>query len=588
MIFPSGARRSVATAVVAMLMAVGCTSSSGGPSEAEEAHPLDGAVDGFFAAWADGDYEAMNSFFTGDSYLGAHLLRNQARGVLVDGAIEQFEPGYNLTPSDSVEDADREVGIPYFVEFRSAATSKPIRLQGEMTWELDDFEEEWELQWHRSLMFPSVDGAARLEIATEWLGRGSILDRDGRKLAVGDVEDRRYPWGSVAGSVVGHIGPASKEQAAELAVEPGALVGGSGLEEGLQETLAGRPSTELQVLDKKGRVLETLGRRKGKGGKNVKTTLDVEIQRAAENAYGSTTGGAVVMEPKTGDLLAIVSSSPFDPNGYVGADVSPFNRALEGRYPPGSSMKVVTAAAALDTGEVTPQTQLSGPAEYQGVRNFESGEFGTLSFASAVQFSVNTAFAQVALRLGSDKLVRYADAFGFNRVPDMPLAAAEPSFPDPVGAGDLMWASIGQAQVLATPLQMATVAATIANDGKRMEPRITQLEKPTGEQVVEKKTARTLTELMINVVVGGTGQGARLSGIDVAGKTGTAEVDVGGERKNHAWFICFAPAHDPDVAIAVVSEYGGVGGEVAAPLARQILANTMLIIQSDEFREGNG
>ena len=145
--------------------------------------------------------------------------------------------------------------------------------------------------------------------------------------------------------------------------------------------------------------------------------------------------------------------------------------------------------------------------------------------------------------------------------------------------------AIGQGQVLATPLQMASVAATIANDGERMEPRITQLEEPAGEQVVDKKTANTLTELMINVVVGGTGQGARLSGIDVAGKTGTAEVDVDGERKNHAWFICFAPAHDPELAIAVVSEYGGVGGEVAAPLARQILASTILIVQSDNFRK---
>jgi peptidoglycan glycosyltransferase len=110
------------------------------------------------------------------------------------------------------------------------------------------------------------------------------------------------------------------------------------------------------------------------------------------------------------------------------------------------------------------------------------------------------------------------------------------------------------------------------------------LEDPVGERVVTRKTASTMTELMINVVVGGTGQAARLSGIDVAGKTGTAEVDVNGERKNHAWFICFAPAGDPSVAVAVVSEYGGVGGQVAAPLARQILSNTMLIIQSDEFR----
>lgn len=588
MITSAGALRSVTAALVVFLVAAGCTETRGSDPADPATHPLDAAAETFVEEWSDRDHEAMNSFFTGDTHLGAHQLRAQIDEALAAGAIEDFEATLGSAPSEGLAAGADEAEVPYSVEFTSSATDEPVSIDGTMRWELDPREDEWELAWRPSLLFPVSERAARLEIATEWLKRGAILDRDGRKLAVGGVENRRYPWGSVAGSVIGHIGTATKDQARALDVEEGALIGGSGLEAGLQEVLAGRPTTTLRVVDEKGKVVEVLGRRRGKAGTNVKTTLDMEIQRASENAYGNTTGGAVVMEPETGDLLAIVSSSPFDPGGYVGVNVSPFNRAIEGRYPPGSAMKVVTAAAALDTGTVTPQTQLSGPAEYQGVRNFESGEFGSLSFASAVQFSVNTAFAQVALKLGSKRLMRYAELFGFNRVPEMPLAAAEPSFPAPVGAGDLMWASIGQAQVLATPLQMATVAATIANDGERMEPRITDLEEPVGERVVSKKTANTLTELMVDVVVGGTGQAARLSGIDVAGKTGTAEVDVGGERKNHAWFICFAPAGEPSLAVAVVSEYGGIGGQVAAPLARQILSNTMLIVQSDEFRDENG
>ena len=579
-------------AACACALMIACTSPAAEEDQEAGDHPLDVAVEGFFEAWSDRDYQTMSSFFTGDTRLGAHALEAEIKGVLQDGAIEEFEADYEDAPSEVAEPTNGIWPFPYSVEFTSGAATGSVDLEGTMEWELDDFEDEWELAWEPSLMFPT-DGrgtngdAARLNVETTWLKRGAILDRDGRKLAVGSVENRRYPAGSLAGSVIGHIGTADNNQAEALDVVEGDLVGGSGLEEGLQVQLAGRPNMTLQVLDKKGKVIETLGRRKGERGSNVKTTIDLEIQRAAQNAYGGTTGGAVVMHPETGDLLAIVSSSPFDPNSYVGVDVSPFNRALEGLYPPGSSMKVVTAAAALETGTVTPKTQLNGPAEYQGVRNFESGEFGSLSFASAVQFSVNTAFAQVALDLGTEKLMRYAELFGFNRPADMPLVAAEPSFPRPVGAGDLMWASIGQAQVLATPLQMATVAATIANGGVRMEPRITKLEDPAGERVVSKKTAATMTELMVNVVVGGTGQGARLSGIDVAGKTGTAEVDVDGERKNHAWFICFAPADEPSVAVAVVSEYGGVGGQVAAPLARQILSSTMLIVQSDEFRSKN-
>jgi peptidoglycan glycosyltransferase len=237
---------------------------------------------------------------------------------------------------------------------------------------------------------------------------------------------------------------------------------------------------------------------------------------------------------------------------------------------------------------VTPDKQLTGPKEYRGVRNFESGEFGTIPFATALRYSVNTAFAQVALRLGAKRLHRYAELFGFNAEPSMALHAATPSFPKPLDEGDLMWGAIGQAQTLATPLQMATVAATVANDGVRMEPRIDRDVKPTGERAIKVKTAHTMQELMRSVVTGGTGVAANVTGLDVAGKTGTAEVDVGGVRKNHAWFICFAPAPDAKVAIAVVAEYGGVGGEVAAPLARNILTSVWPDLPSSDRGKGRG
>jgi len=253
----------------------------------------------------------------------------------------------------------------------------------------------------------------------------------------------------------------------------------------------------------------------------------------------------------------------------------PFNRALSGNYPPGSAMKVVTAGAALDTGVVEPSTMLTGPAEYQGVRNFESGTYASLDFATAVRNSVNTAFAQVALDLGAKRLIRYAELFGFNSEPAMPLDAAEPSFPFPEDSSDLMWGSIGQAQDLAAPLQMATVAATVANGGKRMEPRSSLGDPKEGTRVLKKSTANELAVLMESAVNSGTGTAARISGVRVAGKTGTAEVDVGGRRRNHAWFITFAPIDSPQVAIAVVSEYGGIGGQVAAPIAGNIYTGVL-------------
>jgi penicillin-binding protein A len=224
---------------------------------------------------------------------------------------------------------------------------------------------------------------------------------------------------------------------------------------------------------------------------------------------------------------------------------------------------------------VTPSSTVTGPQEYKGVRNFESGVYNSIPFSSAVRYSVNTAFAQVAEDLGAKRMTRYAEAFGFNRTPDMPLEIAQSSFPQPEGLGDLMWASIGQAQVLSTPLQMATVAATIANRGKRMESRVEKDARPVGERAVSRRTAAQVAALMEDVVVGGTGIAARISGLRVAGKTGTAEVDVNGKRKEHAWFIAFAPVEEPVVAIAVVAELGGVGGRVAAPLARQILISVL-------------
>ena len=505
----------------------------------------------------------------------------------------------------------------------------------------DAGEERWTIEWDRSDMWPGIEGARSFEVTYKWLKRGSILDRTGRPLAEGHAERRRYPQGTLAGTTVGHIEPfqqdnpkgerpddqdrdqsepdgkvgdedtagdgemttsspspeesdaedskgeeaqARDDDDDELTDEPvvattGDLVGASGLELGLQDKLAGRPSSKLSVVGRKGKPLEVVGRRSGKPGRDVRTTLDIDVQRAAENAYGGTTGGAIVMDPASGDLLAVVASSPFGPQNYVGVPgIEPFNRALSGLYPPGSSLKVMTGAAALQEGVVKEGTQLNGPSEYKGVRNFESGAFGTLDFATAVKFSVNTAFAQIAEDLGPRRLMRYSDSFGFNRPPEMPLGAATSSFPFPEDEGDVMWSSIGQAQVLATPLQMATVAATIANKGKRMEPRILMSDARTGDRVVSRNVAATMTRLMENVVNGGTGTGANLGGVQVAGKTGTAEVDVDGKRKNHAWFISFAPSQTPKVAVAVVSELGGIGGQVAAPLAGRILSAVLPVV----------
>jgi cell division protein FtsI/penicillin-binding protein 2 len=495
------------------------------------------------------------------------------------GAIES----YDVVLTEEIDDTDAEqVDAPYTITYRSKASRRPVRFEGVLPLFRDPENDVWQLGWDETFLFPGSPNAAGFKITSEWPARAHILDRKGRKVAVGTGSSRSYPFGSRGGSTVGHIAPATKKDLVELpsGYEIGDLIGASGLEEGLQERLAGEPSSKLFVVDEGGKKLELVGRTKGGRADPIKISLDMRVQVAAENAYGDTTGGAVVIEPKTGYLLAIVGSGPFDPNNYVGAEgIEPFNRAISGLYPPGSSMKVVTAAAAIDAGVVKPSTTVSGPENYGGVRNFESGVFGNIPFSTAMQNSVNTAFAQVAEDLGPQKMFKYANAFGFNRESKMPLGVAKSSFPRPEDLSDLMWGSIGQAQVVATPLQMANVAATIANGGKYIEPRIVVGDPLEKEQAVSTRTAKTVNELMRLVVQGGTGTAANLgSAVPVAGKTGTAEVGAVGDIKNHAWFICFAPADKPEIAVAVVSEFGGTGGSVAAPIARQVLQAVLPLV----------
>ena len=560
-----------------MLCLIAATACS--PSDTEDVAPEQRAADAFFNDWRRGDSVGMSEALdpTSGTAWTSIDIDDRMDEILADGQVTEFDVRRSGPPDKSGSGAL----VPYEISYTSEAASEPVVLQGQLELATDD-EDRWAVVWDDSSFFPGVARGVTFEISSKPLRRGAVVDRKGRRLAVGPDHSRRYPAHSVAGSVVGHLEPATRKALRALGpgYQVGDLVGGSGIEEAFQAELAGTPATTLAVVDGRGRIQERVGRRAGTPGKSVRTTLDLAVQRAAESAYGGTTGGAVVMDPQTGDLLAIVSSSPFDPSNYVGvAGIEPFNRALSGSYPPGSSMKVVTAAAALDTKVVKPSTRLAGPANYQGVRNFEGGDFGTIDFATAVQKSVNTAFAQVALDLGAERMTEYAERFGFNQDPKMPLPAATSSFPRPEDDSDLMWGSIGQAQVLATPMHMATVAATIANRGTRMEPRISFAQEPTGVRAVKRASARQLTELMRRVVTGGTGTAANIAGADVAGKTGTAEVTVDGEIMNHGWFICFAPASHPKVAVAVVSELGGVGGQVAAPLARGILQGVLPLVK---------
>ena len=435
--------------------------------------------------------------------------------------------------------------------------------------------------------------------------RGLILAADGRTPLAANrrrqLEDgrvwwlRRYPERSLTAHAVGY-----------------STIGQSrtGLELSMNDFLTGSNANLSTVID------SALDKVRGipRVGNDVVTTLDLEAQRAAARGLAGNCGAAVALEPSTGRVLALASSPSFDPNlvetdfDSIEAITAPckpaaplLDRATAGRFVPGSTFKIVTAAAALDTGVYTPESQFDDPGFCtlfgQQVFNFSDqgrpSGFGRVTLSQAVQNSINSVFCNIGKELGAETVLDYAKRFGFYQRPPIDLPSEEvlisglyrngrlydPQSPSEVDPGRL---AFGQERLVVTPLQMALVAAGVANAGVVMEPKLVErIVAPDGDVIqrfepeewstaVSPATAADLTEMMVLAVQSGTGVAAQIPGISVAGKTGTAETGVQG--RNNTWFIAFAPADQPEVAVAVaLSDQAGTGGATAAPIARAII-----------------
>jgi peptidoglycan glycosyltransferase len=349
---------------------------------------------------------------------------------------------------------------------------------------------------------------------------------------------------------------------------------------------------------------------KERRGGSVVTTINPAVQKAAAEALGDRKGAVVAIDPKTGAILAMVTSPSYDPNTLATHDETAatnaygllsnnpdqplLNRAAQQTYPPGSTFKLITAAAALANG-TKPDDRVSAPDELQlplstvKLPNFggeRCGDGQTDTLIHALTISCNTAFAQLGINLGADALRRQAEAFGLNAtIPDFPLQQARSVFPSDLDAAQTAQSAIGQFDVRVTPLQMAEVVAAIGNGGTLMKPYlVSELRSPDLKTIsktdpkklgepVSGEVAAELTTMMESVVSSGTGRRARIDGVTVAGKTGTAE--HGDSAPPHAWFVGFAPADAPKIAVAVIVEDGGgelgTGGAVAAPVAKQVM-----------------
>lgn len=324
-------------------------------------------------------------------------------------------------------------------------------------------------------------------------------------------------------------------------------------------------------------------------GNNVILTIDIKLQKFISNAMGKKKGSVVLMNPQTGEILALVSQPSFDPSEITEEleEESLFNKAAYGQYPPGSIMKVVTAAAALESMEGINDYVIDckGSTEIDGVVVNCYGEeaHGEVNLSRAMEVSCNAYFAQISLDMDWKQLKKTGEAFGFNKdflFSDIKTTKSRLPITRQTDAEELAWSGIGQGRVLVTPLHMAMIASTIANGGTMPEPRLIYgIETRTGRirlqnsndltSPISPETAQAISNMMVDVVENGTGHRAQSTGMLTAGKTGTAE--VGSEKQPHAWFIGFAPAEKPTLAIAVILENAGTGGRNAAPLAGKIL-----------------
>lgn len=380
-----------------------------------------------------------------------------------------------------------------------------------------------------------------------------------------DTTLRGGPTPEFAAHVLGRFGEITAERLEDLGppYEIGDQVGLSGLEARFEEQLAGTPSSTIDVVDADGEVVEELEVFEGRDPEPVKTTIDPAVQAAVEAALGDTTAPTAIVVVDSTSQVRAVASRP----------LNEFNRAVGGEYPPGSTFKIVTTSALL-AGGVTPDTPVDCTptidAGGRSFKNFEDSSLGTVPFGLAFAQSCNTAFISAASGVADDDLVAAAESFGFNTEYSIGLDTAGGSFPTPENATEHAAAVIGQGRVTASPLHMATVGGTVI-DGT-WEPPVLVPDMPIEDAPAPTRlgdgTSGTLIGLMRRVVTEGSGRAAAVPGVDIVGKTGTAEYGSGNPPPTHAWFVGIRA----DLSVAVLVEGGRAGGEVAAPVAGRVLA----------------
>ena len=437
--------------------------------------------------------------------------------------------------------------------------------------------------------------------------------------SVDPVPLRAYPLGQGAAHVLGRVGEITERQLESesyAGIEAGVTVGQAGVEAEHNRLLMGKDGLRRVVVNSRGVEVAEAERQPPVEGPSVSLTIDIKLQQAFEEAMAGRPGSAVAIDPRNGEILAMLSLPSYDPNEFA-KGIEPaawtelskdpltplMNRVIQGQYSPGSSFKIPMALAALQEGVITPQTKFNCP----GYLNIYNTTFrchkveghGSVDLRRAIALSCNVYFYNVGVRLGIERIARYARRVGFNAPTGVDLPAEVGGLmPDPDWKrkvskdkwypSETVSISIGQGGVLATPLQMARVAAVVANGGRLVQPHLIKAvagvpvpEPPPADLGFHPSVIEGVRQGMLAVVAEGTGRRAQLKDVTVAGKTGSAQVVTHArlelDKKAHAlqphgWFICFAPAEKPTIAMAVLVEHGTAGGQSAAPVAGQVLS----------------
>ena len=438
-----------------------------------------------------------------------------------------------------------------------------------------------------------------------------------RKLSLAGVDLqvqplRYYPDGELLASVLGHLGEIDKGQLKVLrgkGYRLGDRIGQDGLERVYDEYLRGEDGGWQIRVNNRGQRMEVMGYKEPLPGNDIVLTINRELQRVAWNSLEGRPGAIVALDPNNGEILSLVSSPAYNPNLFAGSLseeewlslkedlLHPLtNRAIQGQYAPGSIFKVITTIAALERGIASRDKKFSCsgafPFKDRVFRCWKEEGHGTLNLEEAIIHSCDVYFYQLGLETGVDNIVDFSKRFGLEKASGIDLFEEEKgllphrrwrenSLSREWFEGDTVNLSIGQGYLLVTPLQMANLISAVASRGKLYRPYLVKrILSPEGEIIkemrphlikevrLEKENLDLLRESLSSVVNElGTGWRAKIKGIEVAGKTGTAENPLG---EDHAWFIGFAPYREPKIALAILVEHGGMGGEVAAPIAKKI------------------